>query len=180
MWNKQCLTTMLILLQQASLLRGLGSLNQRSEWLWLPHHFSVYTTLAALNIFWLSRTAWAVLMLSPCLQVLRPSASCSSCSAGDSGTMVGCAALEKKARDWRVPRLIPIIPWDFSNKGILPWLWGITQLPSWRTESLWCVASNPPLLVVQHSLILAAVPHKIPILILSLSQGRQQHSRGAE
>lgn len=61
MWNKQWLTTMLTLLQQASLLRGLGSLNQRSEWLWLPHHFSVYTTLAALNIFWPPRTAWAVL-----------------------------------------------------------------------------------------------------------------------
>lgn len=43
------LTTMFILLQQASLLRGLDSLNQRSEQLWLPHHFSVCTTLAALS-----------------------------------------------------------------------------------------------------------------------------------
>lgn len=145
------MTAVLILLQQASLLRGLGSLNQRSEWLWLPHHFSVCTTLAALSSF--KHSAYLELLELPPASGVQ-----AFCFLQLSAVLVTVAQWwgEQLLRRKQETGECQGSYLSFHHKGIFPWQWGIT-LPYWKTESLQCLASNPPLLIVQHSLTLTAV-----------------------
>lgn len=115
MRDKQRLTTILILIQQASLLRGLGSFNRRSECLELSRQFIPSQQLEM--VFRILETYSGQLELTDLCQACHPASnfrrsglllSATHCRAGCNGTRGGCAALDKKARAGGMLRLVPI------------------------------------------------------------------------